>query len=229
LIDCQFFVSQTNGIHHFKNIRLGWDDSSLNYIEVARAVEEYGGKLIAVHARTRQQAFRGEARWETLAEIKQAISIPVIGNGDVRTVSDIERMETFTGCDGIMIGRAAIGNPWIFARQNKSTQLHSEQARVINYHLNGMRMLYGELDGVRLFRKHLARYLHDMDLDKEIRRSIMTCTQASELTLMLTKIGLVENPSEQVDPSGISLHPIRPQSMRGLRPGHSFQTPAVAN
>lgn len=97
-------------------IRIGWDQSSLNYLEVAHAIEDNGGALIAVHARTRNQAYLGEADWDTIAAINSAVTIPVIGNGDVRTPQDIERLKILTGCVGVMIGRGAIGNPWIFRR-----------------------------------------------------------------------------------------------------------------
>jgi len=161
-------------------IRLGWDDKSRNYLEVARAVEENGGKLIAVHARTRQQGYTGQADWQAIGEVKAAVSIPVLGNGDVRTVADVERMKALTGCDGVMIGRAAIGNPWIFSRLDRQ-EVTGEQVRlVIERHLQKMLSFYGERRGLVLFRKHANQYLTASGLSSELRRAILTTSSADE-------------------------------------------------
>jgi tRNA-dihydrouridine synthase B len=96
--------------------RLGWDSSSIGIVDLARRLEDVGVAALTLHARTRQQMFKGEAEWEWIARVKAAVSIPVIGNGDVRTPQDAARMFEETGCDAVMIGRAAIGNPWIFRR-----------------------------------------------------------------------------------------------------------------
>ena len=98
-------------------IRLGWDAHSRNFLEIAHIMEDNGAALIAVHGRTRTQSYLEAADWEAIATLKQRAKIPVIGNGDVQTPADIQRMKAYTGCDGVMIGRAAMGNPWIFARQ----------------------------------------------------------------------------------------------------------------
>lgn len=94
--------------------RSGWDETSLNAVEFARMAEEAGADAVTVHGRTRKQEFRGKADWSIIAQVKQAVKVPVIGNGDVRERSDALRMLDETQCDGIMIGRAAVGNPWIF-------------------------------------------------------------------------------------------------------------------
>ncbi len=94
--------------------RLGWNDANIVCVELARMAESEGLNAVALHARTREQAYTGQARWEWIAEIKQAVGIPVIGNGDVRTPEDAAAMIAKTGCDAVMIGRAAPGNPWIF-------------------------------------------------------------------------------------------------------------------
>lgn len=204
-------------------IRLGWDEDSLNYLEVARAVADHGGKLIAVHARTRQQAFRGEADWEAIAEIKQAVAIPVIGNGDVRSVADIARLLRMSNCDGIMIGRAAIGNPWIFARREKSSLTLAERASVIQHHLRDMLTFYGASNGVRLFRKHLTQYILDLNLKKEIRQGLMVASTPIELWAQLSKIGLVPDPSlKEIPFPNTELSPLKPDQISGLRAGHSF-------
>jgi nifR3 family TIM-barrel protein len=167
-------------------IRLGWDEDHLNYREIASAIEENGGSLIAVHARTRNQKYAGQANWEAIAEIKSFSQIPVIGNGDVRSIADIERMLDHTGCDAVMIGRGAMGNPWIFQRIARTSATKEEVIRVIARHLQGMRAFYGEERGVVLFRKHLVRYLSPYPLNQEIRRALLT---TSEVSFLMKKLG----------------------------------------
>ncbi|MHB1120523.1 MAG: tRNA dihydrouridine synthase, partial [Bellilinea sp.] len=101
-------------------IRLGWDDTSLNYLEVARTIQDNGGSLVSVHGRTRVQGYTGSARWEPIREIKQALIIPVVANGDISAVSDIDNVFQLTGCDAVMIGRAALENPWLFSRLDRA-------------------------------------------------------------------------------------------------------------
>ena len=95
-------------------IRLGWDTSSINVVETAKLMEKAGAKLIAVHARTRSQMYEGVADWSYIKKVKEAVNVPIIGNGDIKTPEDAKRMLEETGCDGVMIARGAIGNPWIF-------------------------------------------------------------------------------------------------------------------
>ncbi|MBG0771332.1 MAG: tRNA-dihydrouridine synthase, partial [Anaerolineaceae bacterium] len=139
-------------------IRLGWDDDSLNYLEVAKIIEDNGGAMVAVHGRTRIQAYRGQARWEPIREIKQALQIPVIGNGDVVTVADIERIKRETGCDAVMIGRAAVPNPWIFSRLDRDQVSPQDALQTILKHFEAIVAYYGER-GVITFRKYLKAYL----------------------------------------------------------------------
>src|SRR5512143_2815994 len=134
-------------------IRLGWDGNK-NYKLIARIVEEEGGSLIAIHGRTKEQRYSGNADWDAIAEVKSLVKIPVIGSGDVRVVADIQRMRDHTGCDVVMIGRAAIANPWIFSgldREQVSSKLLHETVRE---HLQKSVRFYGEEDGQRLFRKY---------------------------------------------------------------------------
>ncbi len=161
-------------------IRLGWDDEKRNYLEIARVIEENGGSLLAVHARTRCQGFRGEADWEAIAEIKQAVSIPVVANGDVRTVADIERIKRTTGCEAVMIGRAAVGNPWIFSRLDR-LQVPSDLVRsTMLRHLDKMLAFYGAGLGLLRFRKHASRYLTPLGLAPETRRRLLTAEHPAE-------------------------------------------------
>jgi nifR3 family TIM-barrel protein len=142
-------------------IRLGWDDNQ-NYLEIARILEDNGAALIAMHGRTKDQKYNGRASWDAIAALKQAVNVPVIGNGDIQYATDIDAMLDYTGCDAVMIGRGAIGNPWIFARQDRDQLPFNEVTRAIRIHLNAMLAYHGNPRGMILFRKHLTRYLKDM-------------------------------------------------------------------
>jgi tRNA-dihydrouridine synthase B len=146
-------------------IRLGWDEETLNYLEIAKIIEGSGGKAIAVHGRTRMQNYTHHACWEAIREVKKAVKIPVIGNGDIKSVADIDRMLTETGCDAVMIGRAAVGNPWILQRQDKSTVKRLELIDITLRHLEKSLDFYGPLNGIRKFRKFLKCYLEGLDIE----------------------------------------------------------------
>ena len=166
-------------------IRLGWDEQDRNYLLIARIVEENGGALLAVHGRTKAQGYGGQADWEAIAQVKQAVSIPVVGNGDIRTVADIERIKTYTGCDGVMIGRGAIGNPWIFSRLDRE-QVPPQQVRTVMLrHLERMLSFYEGDYGLVLFRKHASRYLSPFPLTPEQRARLMTAEQPEEFLDLL--------------------------------------------
>jgi nifR3 family TIM-barrel protein len=147
-------------------IRLGWDNDSLNYLEVAQTIQDNGGALVAVHGRTRKQAYRGKARWEPIREIKQTLQIPVVGNGDVRTVADIDAIKTKTGCDAVMIGRAAVANPWIFSHLDRGQVPDAIVRQTLHQHLDDMLAFYGER-GVITFRKYLKACLLPYHLPSE--------------------------------------------------------------
>jgi len=149
-------------------IRLGWDATQENFLEIGRILEQNGAALIAMHGRTKVQKYGGEANWDAIAELKQAVSVPIIGNGDVQTPQDIDRMKAHTGCDAVMIGRAAIGNPWIFARQQREDLQIGDIVKAVRLHAREMVNYYGEAPGLRQFRKHLKKYFDDipgLDLD----------------------------------------------------------------
>jgi nifR3 family TIM-barrel protein len=161
-------------------IRLGWDENARNYLTVARLLEDSGASLIAVHGRTKAQAYKGEADWDAIAEVKQAVRIPVIGNGDVRCVADIARMRRHTGCDAVMIGRAAIGNPWIFAGKDRQDVRYEDKVALMRRHLGLNLEFYGEQTGLLLFRKHAAKYIQSMPGEAELRIPLLTCTSVAE-------------------------------------------------
>jgi len=155
-------------------MRVGWEDCK-TYKLVARIVEEEGGALIAIHGRTKEQGYRGCADWDAIAEVKAAVKIPVVGNGDVRAVDDIKRMQSYTGCDAVMIGRGAMSNPWIFSGRDRDQVPPEEVRKFMREHLKRNIEFYGEEDGQRLFRKYVAQYLMlKRHLTREERREVLS-------------------------------------------------------
>ena len=180
-------------------IRLGWDENSRNYLEVAHVLEDSGASLIAVHGRTRAQAYKGDADWDAIAEVKQAVRVPVIGNGDVRSVADIARLRAHTSCDGVMIGRAAIGNPWIFSGRDREQVSLGDRAALMRRHLALNLEFYGPTTGLLLFRKHAARYIHGLPGEALLREPLLTASTVAEFeaqieTLMAGSAELVTAP-----------------------------------
>jgi tRNA-dihydrouridine synthase B len=169
-------------------IRLGWDDSTLNYLEIAQIIQDNGGKMVAVHARTKTDAFHGDVNLAAIAEIKHNLSIPVIGNGDVKTPLDIERMKELTQCDAVMIGRGAIGNPWIFQKRDCNFVDKVEKIRTITNHLNRMIRYYGQQRGLLLFRKHLKQYLVGMGIRGRVLQEILRCDDLAILAQNLHQL-----------------------------------------
>ncbi len=164
--------------------RLGWDHDNVVILEVARMVQDLGVQALAVHCRTRSQGHGGDADWSWLERIKAAVDIPIIGNGDVVAPDDAKRMFE-TGCDGVMIGRGAIHNPWIF-RQSKhfmATGEHlplpcrEERVRLCIDHLKRSVELKGETRGVLEFRKHYSGYLKGLHRAAKVRAELMAFTE----------------------------------------------------
>jgi len=147
-------------------IRSGWDTANRNAVTIARIAEDAGIGSLAVHGRTRACRFQGRAEHDTVAEIKSRLTIPVIANGDITSAAEAARVLDYTGADGIMIGRAALGNPWIFTEINHhlATGEHlvrpgyKEIGQVLARHLAAIYSFYGEYTGVRIARKHIAWY-----------------------------------------------------------------------
>lgn len=153
-------------------IRLGWEDNR-SYMLIARIIEENGGAAIAFHARTKEQGYGGQADWDAIAEVKAAVKIPVIGNGDVKSVADIERMRSYTGCEAVMIGRAAVGNPWIFSRLDRAQVPPEMVHQMVRQHLERNVDFYGPHKGLILFRKHAMQYLKLQHLPRATRTQII--------------------------------------------------------
>lgn len=168
-------------------IRLGWDVESLNFRDVVHAMQDNGARLVAVHGRTKKQAYKGQANWPAIAEIKNFAQIPVIGNGDVSCVADITRMKNETGCDAVMIARAAIGNPWIFARKDAHQVTLGEKLRMIRRHLTANLDFYDGDYGLILFRKHVVKYINAVHGAREMRGKLVTARTVAEFESIVTE------------------------------------------
>lgn len=168
-------------------IRLGWEKNQ-NYKLIAGIVEECGGSLIAIHGRTKEQSYSGDANWDAIAEVKAAVRIPVIGNGDVKRVEDIRKIKRYTGCDAVMIGRAAIANPWIFSGLDREQASPDQVRATMQDHLQRSIKFYGEEDGQRLFRKYAVQYLLLKTLSRETRKRILQKNPTGEFLRMLNEV-----------------------------------------
>lgn len=181
-------------------MRMGWDPDHIYAIENAQAVEKAGGKAVALHGRTRYQMYEGNANWDIIREVKQSINIPLIGNGDVQTPQDAKRMLEETGCDGVMIGRAALGNPWMIYRTVNYLETGElmeepsakEKIDVCILHLDRLIALKNEHIAVREMRKHAAWYLKGIKGNGKIRNAINECNTRSELANLLYALIEVE-------------------------------------
>ena len=161
-------------------IRKGWDDTCINAVEIAKIAEDCGISAIAIHGRTREQYYSGKADWDIIRQVKENVSIPVIGNGDVFEVEDAINMLNQTNCDAIMIGRGAQGNPWIFKRINHYMQTGEilpeptleEKINTAKKHLKLAVEEHGEYVAVREMRKHIAWYLKGLRNSARVRDEI---------------------------------------------------------
>ncbi len=169
-------------------IRLGWDEENRNYLDVVRAMEENGASLVAVHARTKSQGYSGQADWDAIQEIVDATRLPVIGNGDVVTVADVERMKAHTGCAAVMVGRGAMGHPWIFQRRDRHQVPFTEKAPVIAEHFRRMAAFYGQDRALILVRKHIARYLKGYPGIRDLHQRLVQVSSVTEFHQLLQAV-----------------------------------------
>ena len=157
-------------------IRLGLNQENLNYKELSRVIEGSGAAMIAVHARARNQSWQESANWDAIREIKETVQIPVIGNGDVQSQKDIQNMIKQTGCDGVMIGRAAIGNPWIFSERSKASLPAEQLIDTVIIHWLLLIAFYSPEKASVLFKKHLKAYLSSPQFAHVDLKKLMSMT-----------------------------------------------------
>ena len=174
-------------------IRIGWSPETINAVEVAKIVEKAGAAAIAVHGRTRCQFYSGKANWGVIKKVKEAVNIPVIGNGDVWEPEDGKRMLDETGCDGIMIGRGSMGDPWIFKRtvhyiatgELLAPPSHGERIAMGIRHYNMLLEEKGEVLAVKQMRKHLAWYFKGLRNAAKMREEI---NKLNDIPLIMEKL-----------------------------------------
>lgn len=177
-------------------IRKGFDDTCINGVEMAKVLEQAGVAAVAVHGRTREQFYEGKADWDIIREIKNAVSIPVIGNGDIFSAEDAIRMMDETGCDLVMIARGALGNPWIFrdclalweGREKPAPPTREDKQNMVLRHFEDLLELKGEYAGVREMRKHIGWYIKGLPGAAAFRREINQITDAEILKTRIKEI-----------------------------------------
>ena len=181
-------VSRSTTLPVTVKMRAGWDSEHINAPELAKRLEQAGAAAICVHARTREQMYAPGADWSVIANTKKAVSIPVIGNGDILCGKDALLMTEQTGCDGVMIGRGAMGNPWVFSEivaffshRDYVAPALEERIRVACEQLDQMRAEKGEHVGLSEAKKHLAWYISGMRGAASARTKLMTATSSDEM------------------------------------------------
>jgi len=198
-------VVEASGLPVAAKIRSGWDDSSVNAAEAARVLADAGISAVAVHPRTRAQGFLGRADWRVIRAVRSSVAIPVIGSGDVRSPEDANRMLDETGCDAVMIGRAAVGNPWVFSEavalwrgeRAPAPPSLADRIRLAASHLDLMVEDKGERTGVLEMRKHLVAYLRGFPGVSALRAELVRIDESAavraRLKRALRELGPEEN------------------------------------
>lgn len=182
-------VVETVNVPVTVKIRSGWDKDSINAVEVARIIEAAGASAITIHGRTRAQGYSGVADWDIIKEVVEAVNIPVIGNGDVKSCFDAKRMLEETGCAAVMIGRGLLGNPWLvkecveYLRDGKLPKEvdFNKKIDMMEYHLSELVKDKCEVEAVLEIRSHLLNYIKGLPLNKEIKNQICKCKSEKEI------------------------------------------------
>lgn len=188
-------VSDASPVPVTVKIRKGWDADSINAVEAAKIIEQNGAAAIAVHGRTREEFYSGQADWDIIRQVKNAVQIPVIGNGDIRTAEDAKRMIDTTGCDAVMIGRGAQGNPFIFRQVNeylktgKITYSPTPREKLLQMteHIEMLIEEKGEYIGIREARKHIAWYIKGLNGSAKLKSVVFQIDSADEMRKCLTE------------------------------------------
>ena len=181
-------------------IRKGWDDNSITAVEMAKIAEEAGAAAVTVHGRTREQFYSGKADLDIIKAVKEAVSIPVIGNGDITDGESAKHMLAYTGCDGIMIGRAAEGNPWVFRQvihyletgEKLPNPTLAERADMMEEHLSMLVKFKGGYRGIQEARKHMAWYIKGMPGGARLREIINTASTEEEMRQVIKLLRTAE-------------------------------------
>ena len=178
-------------------IRKGWDKNSVNAVEIAKICEDAGASAVTVHGRTRDEMYAPPADWDIIRQVKEAVKVPVMGNGDVTSAQDAAKLLQQTGCDLVMVGRGALGNPWVFRQINaylsESCRILpppgvAERIVVIRRHMDELCRFKGESRGMREARKHVGWYLHGMQGAAEFRRRAGQLCTLQDLDLLLRDV-----------------------------------------
>lgn len=176
-------------------MRIGWDEDTINCVEMAKAMERAGVSAIALHGRTRKQMYEGKANWEYIKQVKNAVNIPVIGNGDILTPQDAKRMLEETGCDAVMIGRGILGDPWLIKRcinyldgieQEDSTSVN-ERFKMARIHAKRLIKIKGETVAMKEMRGHSVWYIKGLPFSNKVKNELSKIRTFEELDLILEK------------------------------------------
>lgn len=198
-------VVETVSVPVTVKIRSGWDDKSINAAYIAKIVEKAGASAIAIHPRTRSQGYSGKANWDIIKQVKDAVSIPVIGNGDINSCYDAKRMLDYTGCDAVMIGRGVLGNPWLIKECVDYLEYNIEPSKIsieekiqmIKKHLNNLLETKPYKVAMLEIRTHAAYYLKGLPRGKELKVAIFKTTTKEELLNLLEQYMEEYNESEK--------------------------------
>lgn len=188
-------AADTSPVPVTAKIRKGWDNDSINAVEIAKILEANGAAAVAVHGRTREEFYSGKADWDIIKSVKSAVKIPVIGNGDIFTADDAKNMLDYTGCDAIMIGRGAQGNPFIFTQVNEllssgtvtTVPSFEDRVRQALEHVKSLVEAHGEYIGVRESRKHIAWYIKGLPNATRLKTRVFTEDSFSGVLSLLSE------------------------------------------